>query len=81
MPGINHNEKSNNNQQQTIFLLLSHYIHQHKVDQLMSKNSEKRIISQNEQGIHIKNASHPGQKATKAKDCDLYKKSKNLKKY
>lgn len=67
MPGISHNEKRKNIQQQIIFLLSSHYIHQHKIGQLMSKNLEKLIISQNDKGIQVENARHPGQKATKAK--------------
>lgn len=67
MPGINRNKKSKNIQQQIVSLLSSHYIHQHKIGQLMSKNSEKVIISQNGKGIQVENARHPGQKATKAK--------------
>lgn len=43
MPRIYHNEKINNIQQQTVFLLSSHSIHQRKTDQLINKNSEKLI--------------------------------------
>lgn len=65
MPGINHKEKSKNIQQQIIFLPSSQYIHQHKIGQLMSKNSEKLIISRNDKGIQVENARHPGQKLQK----------------
>lgn len=54
MPGIKHNEKSNNINTKVYFSSQAITYINIRQDQLV-RNSEKLIISQNNQGIQIKN--------------------------